>query len=62
MYGHAKGSKDKLEKYFTAELRKKVEEELYRDDYKLWKLVSANGDRLSIGKELLPQLSSNCPR
>ena len=37
-YGHAKGSKDKMERFYTPELLRKVEE-LYANDYKLWKLM-----------------------
>ena len=59
-YGHAKGAKSKLDEFFTPELRKKVEEELYAHDNKLWKVVSSNGNKLSIGKDILQQLSSKC--
>ena len=59
-YGHAKGAKSKLDDFFTPELRKKVEEELYPHDNKLWKVVSSNGNKLSIGKDILQQLSSKC--
>ena len=58
-YGHAKGSKDKMERFYTPELLKKVQE-LYPNDYKLWKLVNDNGTKLSQGKELMSQLSSKC--
>jgi len=61
-YGHAQGSKGKMEKYYTPELLKRVQEELYPEDYTLWKLVSANGKHLSNGKELMTQLSSKCAR
>eukprot|EP01083_Nonionella_stella_P248263 859751_1 len=60
VYGHSKGSKSKMEEYFTPELLKKVQEELYAEDYKLWKLVSANIKELSKGKELASHLSSDC--
>ncbi|KAL7534159.1 hypothetical protein ACHAXR_005681 [Thalassiosira sp. AJA248-18] len=60
VYGHSKGSNSKMEKYFTPELLKKVREELYADDYKLWELVNANGKKMSKGKELVSQLSSEC--
>lgn len=59
-YGHAKGSKDKMERFYTPELLRKVQEELYPNDYKLWKLVNDNGKKLSKGKELMSQLSSKC--
>ena len=59
-YGHAKGAKNKLDEFFTPELRRKVEEELYPHDNKLWKLVSASGNKLSNGKALLPKLSDKC--
>ena len=62
VYGHAKGSKGKMETYFTPELLEKVQEELYADDYKLWKLVNDNGQKLSKGKELMPQLSRKCTK
>ena len=59
-YGHSKGAKDKMDKHYTPELLKKVQEELYADDYKLWKLVSANGKKLSKGKELAVAVASKC--
>ena len=59
-YSHSKGSKSKFEKFYTPELLTKVQEELYADDYKLWKLVSGNGGRLSRGKDLMAKLSSKC--
>eukprot|EP00581_Thalassiosira_minuscula_P009972 CAMPEP_0183710196 /NCGR_PEP_ID=MMETSP0737-20130205/5998_1 /TAXON_ID=385413 /ORGANISM="Thalassiosira miniscula, Strain CCMP1093" /LENGTH=490 /DNA_ID=CAMNT_0025938421 /DNA_START=68 /DNA_END=1540 /DNA_ORIENTATION=+ len=60
-YKHATGSKSKLEEYYTPELLEKVHE-FYADDFKLWKLVGANGDRLSRGKDLAHGLSSQCPK
>ena len=59
-YGHVKGARNKMDEFYTPELRKKVEEELYPHDNKLWKLVSSNGNKLSNGKDLLQQLSSKC--
>ena len=59
-YNHAKGSKGKMDAYYSPELLEKVQEELYADDYKLWKLVNANGEKLSKGKELITKLSSKC--
>ena len=62
VYGHSKGSKSKIEKYFTPNLLKRVEQELYADDHKLWKLVNANGNKLSRGKDLMAQISSKCAK
>ena len=58
-YGHLKGSKGKMEEYYTPELLRRVREELYADDYKLWKLVNGNGIKMSNGRELVSRLSSN---
>ena len=58
-YNHVHGSKDKINQFYTPELMKKVEE-LYADDFKLYNLVSANGNKLSKGKDLVSQLSSKC--
>ena len=60
VYGHEKGSKNKMDKFFPPNLLKKVREELYADDYKLWKLVKENGVKLSRGKELASRLSNKC--
>ena len=60
VYQHAKGSASKMNTFYTPELLKKVEEELYPDDYKLWKLVNDNGSKLSRGKDLMSKLSSKC--
>ena len=60
VYSHAKKSKEKMEKFYTPELLRKVNEVLYPDDYKLWNLVSANGNTLSRGKDLMPKLSGKC--
>lgn len=62
VYGHSKGSSSKMDEYYTPELRKRVEDELYANDYKLWKLVSANGKKLSKGRALVSQLSNKCER
>ena len=35
VYGHSTDSKGKMEKYYTPELLKKVQEQLYADDYNL---------------------------
>ena len=59
-YGHTKGSKNKMDKFFSPDLLKKVQEKLYPDDHKLWKLVKENGEKLSKGTELASQLSKNC--
>jgi hypothetical protein len=58
-YGHSKGASKKKDLYFTPEMTEKVQNEMYADDYKLWKLVSAS-EKLSTGKELAAQLSSQC--
>ncbi|KAL7555055.1 hypothetical protein ACHAWF_018671 [Thalassiosira exigua] len=58
-YGHIKNSRKKMDRFYTPELLNRVQEELYADDQKLWKLVS-NGNKLSRGKELMPKLSSRC--
>jgi len=60
VYSHAKKSKEKMDKFYTPELLRKVNEVLYPDDYKLWNLVSANGNTLSRGKDLMPKLSGKC--
>ena len=49
-----------MKEYFNSELLEKVHKNLYADDYKLWKLVSGNGSRLSKGKDLMSKLSSKC--
>jgi hypothetical protein len=59
-YSHAKKSKEKMDKFYTPALLRKVNEVLYPDDYKLWKLVSANGNKLSKGEDLMSKLSSKC--
>ena len=59
-YGHSKGSRSKMEKYYTPELLKRVQEELYPDDYKLFTMVKENGITLSKGAELASRLSKNC--
>jgi hypothetical protein len=59
-YLHAKKSKEKMDEFYTPELLRKVNQVLYPDDYKLWKLVHANGNRLSKGKDLMTKLSSKC--
>lgn len=61
MYAHSKGSKGKMEEFYTPELLEKVQEELYADDYKLWKLVDGNGKKMSKGRELASRLSGKCP-
>jgi len=42
-YEHNQGTKDKMDRYFTLDRLEKVQEELYPDDYKLWKLAKENG-------------------
>ena len=59
-YLHSKKSKEKIDKYYTPELLRKVNEVLYPDDHELWKLVHANGNRLSEGKVLMTKLSRKC--
>jgi hypothetical protein len=59
-YSHAKKSKEKMDKFYTPALLWKVNDVLYPDDYKLWKLVSANGNKLSKGKDIMSKLSSKC--
>lgn len=59
-YGHAKGSKDKMAEFYTPDLLQTVEDDLYAHDYKLWKLVESNGNRLSRGRDLASKLSSKC--
>lgn len=56
-YGHSKNSKSKLEKYYTPELLKVVREELYADDYKVYKLV--NEEKLRNGKQLAMELTKS---
>lgn len=58
-YGHSKDASKKKDLYLTPEMTEKIQNELYAHDYKLWKLVSAN-EKLSTGKELAAQLSSQC--
>ena len=60
VYRHAKGSASKMDAFYTPELLKKVQEELYPEDYKLWQLVNDNGSKLSRGKDLMSKLSSKC--
>mmetsp|Transcript_8639 Transcript_8639/g.15031 ORF Transcript_8639/g.15031 Transcript_8639/m.15031 type:complete len:107 (-) Transcript_8639:1400-1720(-) len=60
-WGHKENSKNKLRKYYTPELMEKVGGQVYAEDYKLWKLVDANGAKLSRGKDLAHRLSSRCP-
>jgi len=62
VYEHAKNSKEKLDSFYSPELLKKVQEELFADDYKLWKLVHDNGNKLSRGKDLMSKLSSKCDK
>ena len=61
-YGHTTGSKEKMNSFYTpgSDLLERVQEKLYADDYKLWKLVNANGNTLSRGKDLMKQLSDKC--
>ncbi len=62
-YGHAKGAKDKMNSFYTSasgsDLLDRVQEELYAADYKLWKLVNANGNKLSRGKDPMKELSDS---
>jgi len=60
-YGHSRGSKNKMDQYYSPELLKYLREELYATDYKLWKLVHEKKG-LSDGKMLAAQLSSKCQR
>mmetsp|Transcript_10705 Transcript_10705/g.22700 ORF Transcript_10705/g.22700 Transcript_10705/m.22700 type:complete len:407 (-) Transcript_10705:124-1344(-) len=60
VYGHSKGSKGKMDTYYTPELLTRVQEELYADDFNLWKLVNANGIKMSKGKDLASRLSKKC--
>jgi hypothetical protein len=55
-YGHSKDSQSKLMEYYTPELMKLVQEELYADDYRLYQLVSKQKN-LSDGRELAMKLS-----
>lgn len=59
-YEHSQGSAERMERYYTPELLRRVREELYADDHDLWRLVSGNGAKLSRGKELAPRLSKKC--
>lgn len=59
VFDHPKGSKSKMDEYYTPELLKKVREELYANDFKLWKLVSGK-EKMSNGKELAAQISARC--
>ena len=58
-YGHSKGSKNKMDEYYTPELLKKVREELYANDYKVYQLLKEK-ETLSSGKEIAAQLSTRC--
>eukprot|EP01082_Thalassiosira_pseudonana_P005792 g5369.t1 g5369 contig2:410914-411488(-) len=58
-YGHSKGSKSKIEEYYTQEMLQLVREKLYPDDHKLYQLLAGKKE-LSTGKELASQLSSKC--
>ena len=60
VYSHAKKSKEKMDEFYTPELLRRVNEVLYPDDYKLWNLVSTNGNALSRGKDLMSKLSDKC--
>ncbi len=60
-YGHSRGSKTKMDQFYTPELLTYLREELYATDYKLWKLVKRNNG-LSDGKMLAAQLSPKCQR
>ncbi len=61
-YGHVSGSKEKMNSFYApgSDLLERVQEELYADDYKLWKLVNAKGNKLSRGKDLMKELSDKC--
>lgn len=59
-WGHSKGSSWKMSQYYTSEMLKLVREELYADDYKIWKLLRDNEGKMSSGKILASQLSENC--
>ena len=59
-YSHAKKAKEKMDIFYTPELLRKVNEVFHPDNYKLWNLVSANGNMLSRGKDLMPKLSGKC--
>eukprot|EP00804_Cyclotella_cryptica_P008387 CCRYP_003910-RA/>CCRYP_003910-RA protein AED:0.27 eAED:0.27 QI:476/1/1/1/1/1/3/193/521 len=58
VYGHATGSKDKMESYYTPDLLKLVREKLYADDDKLYQMVSGM-KKLSRGEELAALLSDS---
>ncbi|KAL7550094.1 hypothetical protein ACHAWF_013323 [Thalassiosira exigua] len=58
-YGHTTNSQKNLEQFYTPELLRMVQDDLYPYDYKLWKLVS-DGKKLSQGKELMLKLSPRC--
>lgn len=59
-YGHTKGARDRMARYFTPDLLRTVREDLYPEDYALWQLVKDNGEKLSKGTELAAQLSKQC--
>lgn len=59
--GHARKAGEKTNEYYTPELQRKVEENLYADDYQIWNLLEqANGGWVS-GKDILPHLLNNNP-
>lgn len=59
-YSHSKNSVGKMKEFYTPKLLRKVREEMYPDDQRLWSAVAASGNRLSVGKELASKLSSRC--
>jgi hypothetical protein len=56
---HSTGSKSKFDEFYTAELRSIVEEKLYPNDVKLWRLVE-NETHLVSGSELAVKISESC--
>lgn len=58
-YNHSRGSKTKIDEYYTPGMLKFVREKLYGADFKLWELVSHNS-KLSRGKKLATKISSMC--
>jgi hypothetical protein len=59
-YRHAKGARDKMGRYYTPGLLRRVREELYPEDEALWRGVAGNGAQLSRGAELAAGLSRRC--